>query len=105
MLCSELPASNYAGEMLGPVLNRACSWIAARINLESCPRSAVICNPSGSSLPTGIGIEIAGVPSAVQGAFIAGSPAVDMPTGAGPVAADVRINSVDVKNFALLALL
>ena len=37
--------------------------------------------------PTGMGTEMAGVPSAVHGAFILGSPVVDSPSGAGPVAA------------------
>src|SRR6202049_2955426 len=52
-----------------------------------------------------MGIEIAGVPSADQGAFIAGSPVVDKPKGAGPVAAGVRITGVDLKISAILTLL
>ena len=40
---------------------------------------------------------MAGVPRAVHGAFIAGSPVVERPKGAGPVAAGVRITGVDLK--------
>ena len=36
-------------------------------------------------------MEMAGVPKAVQGAFILGSPVDAKPEGAGPVAAGVRI--------------
>ena len=75
------------------------------MSLESCPTSAVICNPSGSPFATGIGIEMAGVPSADQGAFMAGSPVVDKPKGAGPVAAGVRITGVDLKISATRTLL
>src|SRR6202022_1671970 len=52
-----------------------------------------------------MGIEIAGVPSADQGAFMAGSPVVDKPKGAGPVAAGVRITGVDLKISAIRTLL
>ena len=67
-------------------------------------RSAVNCNPSGSPLAIGMGIEMAGVPRAVQGAVIRGSPVVDKPKGAGPVAAGVRITGVDLKSSAIRAL-
>src|ERR1700719_1517018 len=88
--------SFQAGDILGPALNFSCKRIAARINLASCPRSAVICNPRGRPLASGMGIEIAGVPSAVHGAFILGSPVVDRPRGAAPGAAGVRITGVDL---------
>src|ERR1700676_1743960 len=52
-----------------------------------------------------MGMEIAGVPSADHGAFIAGSPVVDKPKGAGPVAAGVRITGVDLKISAIRTLL
>src|ERR1700674_2260897 len=48
-----------------------------------------------------MGIDTAGVPSAVQGAFILGSPVLDKPKGAGPVAAGVRITGGDLKIFAI----
>ena len=42
--------------MLGPASKRACSRMAACKSLESCPRSAVSCNPRGSPLAIGMGI-------------------------------------------------
>ena len=41
-----------------------------------------------------MGIEIAGVPKAVHGAFILGSPVDARPSGAGPVAAGTTITGV-----------
>ena len=46
------------------------------------------------SFAMGIGIEIAGVPSAVQGAFMRASPVNDRPSGGGPVAAGTRMTEV-----------
>jgi hypothetical protein len=54
----------------------------------------VSCNPSGNPLRTVRGIEIAGVPKAVHGAFILGSPVDAKPKGAGPVAAGTKITGV-----------
>src|ERR1700693_233670 len=90
-----------AGEILGPALRCFCNRTAARNTLASCPRSAVNCNPRGSPLAIGMGIDMAGVPKAVQGAFILGSPVLDKPKGAGPVAAGVRITGVDLKISAI----
>src|ERR1700692_701282 len=67
---------------------------------ESWPRSAVNCKPRGRPLAMGMGIDIAGVPKAVQGAFMRGSPVVDKPRGAGPTAAGVRITGEDLKSPA-----
>src|SRR6201984_1594089 len=63
----------------------------------SWPRLAVNCRPRGRPLTVGMGIDIAGVPRAVQGAFMRGSPVVDKPSGAGPTAAGVRITGADLK--------
>src|SRR6185503_19215680 len=93
-----------SGDILGPALKRSCIRMAARSALESCPRSAVSCNPKGSPLASGRGIDTAGVPNAVHGAFIRGSPLVDKPKGAGPVAAGVRITGVDLKIAASVTL-
>src|SRR6201993_485207 len=72
---------------------------------ESWLRSAVNCKPRGRPLAMGMGIDTAGVPRAVQGAFILGSPVVDKPRGAGPTAAGVRITGVDLKISAKRILL
>jgi hypothetical protein len=45
-----------------------------------------------------MGMEIAGVPKAVHGAFILGSPVDARPIGAGPRAAGVRITGVALNN-------
>ena len=41
-------------------------------------------------------MEIAGVPKAVHGRFILGSPVDEKPSGAGPVAAGIKITGVDL---------
>jgi hypothetical protein len=60
----------------------------------SSPCAAVSCRPSGNPLGTGIGIEMAGVPSAVHGRFIREFPVDPRPLGAGPVAAGTRMTGV-----------
>ena len=60
------------------------------INQQATNNQPMISNPLG----TGRGIEIAGVPRAVHGAFILGSPVDDKPSGAGPVAAGTKITGV-----------
>src|SRR5580692_6551444 len=82
------------GDIVGPALKHLCKRTAARSNLKSSPTSAVNCKPSGSPRKRGMGIEMAGVPRDVQGAFILGSPVEARPKGAGPVAAGVRITGV-----------
>jgi hypothetical protein len=57
----------------------------------SWPWSAVSWRPSGKADPTGIGIVMAGVPSAVYGELSRESPVVVRPSGAGPGAAGVKI--------------
>src|SRR6266853_357759 len=79
---------------LYPLLSILCSRTAVRSTLASWPWSAASCSPRGKPLATGIGIEIAGVPKAVHGAFILGSPVDARPNGAGPTAAGVRITGV-----------
>src|SRR5262249_34614816 len=83
---------------LYPLLSIRCSRAAVRRTLASWPQSAASCNPRGKPLATGIGIEIAGVPNAVHGAFILGSPVDAKPNGAGPTAAGVRITGVALNN-------
>jgi hypothetical protein len=51
-----------------------------------------------------MGIEIAGVPKAVHGAFILGSPVEVRPSGAGPTAAGVRMTGVALNHSATRAL-
>ena len=53
----------------------------------------------------GIGIEMAGVPIAVQGLFIRASPVEANPLGAGPVAAGTRITGVVLYRSAMSCLL
>src|SRR5262249_26022992 len=72
----------------------SCARTAARSSLASCSGSAVSCSPRGKPLLTFMGIEIAGVPKAVHGAFILGSPVDASPCGAGPVAAGTKITGV-----------
>ena len=85
--------------ILGATLKRCCTSTAARNTRASWLMSAVNCRPSGRPLAMGMGIEIAGVPNAVHGASIRGSPVVDRPNGAGPIAAAVSITGVDL-NFS-----
>src|SRR5262249_54452138 len=63
-------------------------------NRASSPWLAVSCSPSGSASPTGIGMLIAGVPSAVHGLFIRESPVDVNPRGAGPGAAGTSMTGV-----------
>jgi hypothetical protein len=46
-------------------------------------------------------MEIAGVPKAVHGRFILGSPVDDKPSGAGPVVAGTKITGVDLNTSAI----
>jgi len=52
----------------------------------------------------GIGMEMAGVPKAVHGAFIRGSPVDVNPNGAGPVAAGTKITGVSSNISVIRAL-
>src|SRR6266567_3243876 len=83
-----------------PLLSILCSRTAARSTLASWPWSAASCSPRGKPLATGIGIDIAGVPKAVHGAFILGSPVDARPNDAGPTAAGVRITGVALNSSA-----
>ena len=47
----------------------------------------------GNPLEIGIGMEMAGVPKAVHGAFTLVSPVYAKPNGVGPVAAGVRLRA------------
>ena len=51
---------------------------------ESLPGAAINRRPKGNSFPTGIGMEIAGTPRAVQTRFMRESPVVVNPLGAVP---------------------
>ena len=62
------------------------------------------CSPSGKPLETGMGMEIAGVPKAVYGAFILGLPVDARPNGAGPIAAGDKITGVAFYSSATRAL-
>src|ERR1035437_2075176 len=66
------------------------SWTATAISASSRPHPAAIWTPTGPP-ETGSGTEIAGTPSAVQGALCEGSPVPPSPAGAGPLAAGVRM--------------
>jgi hypothetical protein len=79
---------------LDPLSKICCSRTAVRSSLASWPWPAASWSPRGNALVIGIGIEIAGVPKAVHGAFIFGSPVDVRPNGAGPVAAGVNITGV-----------
>src|SRR5882762_551175 len=81
-----------------------CRCTAVQSTLASWPWSAVSCSPSGNPSGTGRGIEIAGVPRAVHGAFILESPVDDKPSGAGPVAAGTKITGVALYNSATRSL-
>jgi hypothetical protein len=83
----------------------SASRFAAWSSLVSWPDSAVSCNPNGNPSETCMGIEMAGVPKAVQGAFILGSPVEARPSGAGPVAAGVRITGVVLNMLEICRLL
>ena|SRR6516162_3884913 len=96
-----------AGRIEGPAfqLRRYCSTDAAVPNSRaSWPGAAVSCNPRGSPLEIGIGIEIAGVPNAVHGLFIRVSPVNAKPNGAGPTAAGERMTGVISNNSVNRAL-
>src|SRR5215467_9992253 len=73
---------------------RANHWRRASISTArarraaSVPDSETSCRPSGSPR-AGIGMEIAGTPRAVHGAFMTGSPVDSSPAGAAPGAAGV----------------
>src|SRR5579864_8089049 len=83
----------------------AASRFAVRSTLSSRPSSAASCNPIGNPpAGTGMGIEIAGAPKAVHGEFILGSPVDAKPSGAGPVAAGVRITGVVWKTLEISSL-
>src|SRR5215469_14811295 len=87
-----------------PLTSMSCSRTAVRSTLASWPWSAVSCNPRGNPLGTGRGMEIAGVPKAVQGEFILGSPVDAKPKGAGPAAAGDKITGVALYSSAKRAL-
>jgi hypothetical protein len=59
----------------GYICNNRSSVAAACNTRASWPRAAVSCSPSGNEPAMGIGIDTAGVPSAVQGEFIVELPA------------------------------
>ena len=82
-----LSRDSIAAAAVGYALSKRCSATAARSTRPSSPAAAVNCNPSGRPLEIGMGIEIAGTPSAVQGEFMRLSPVEPSPNGAGPVGA------------------
>ena len=84
----------FARDETCPPLRIRCTLAAARSRRASSPGAAVSWSPNGKRSPTGIGTEIAGVPSAVHGVFMLESPVDASPHGAGPVAEGARITGV-----------